>query len=352
MTRPRTPAAPDARSPVRNTAGELAEFRRCYPAWAARFTGDEPVYSIPLPAIECLARPVRTDGPPLFDAPTAEAERAFTRWCEANHLVGVQIDGPISFPFLSVGRSELGAGIAAFNWSVAQVDTIRGLLTAGDETRRRLRGVIGWLLTEPMFLAQVGEVRCLYEAVPATARPRFPLGRLLLAPNADGGEPFRAFTEGLVRLLDRWGLMNLASWDLPNPQGPFLPNLLPEGSPARPAHGVWVYVPVHYPLQGDDVLQRQIVGFQRSEVAALGIDPSFAGNSHHETYERMFRVVHLERTIRSRFDHPPRGLVERIEAAAEAAIHLSAERVQRLRKMIARCQAGRRASVKELRVRD
>jgi len=352
VTRPQTPTATEPRPLVRNTAGELAEFRRCHPAWAAQFTGNEPVYSIPLPAIECLAGPARAGNLPLFDAATAEVERAFTRLCEDNHIVGVQADGPVSFPYLTVERSELGAGIAAFNWSVAQMDTLRGLSTAGDETRRRLRGVIGWLLTEPMFLAQVDEVRCLYEAIPVTARPRFPLARLLLAPNADGGEPFRAFTEGLVRLLDRWGLMNLASWDLPNPQGPLLPNFLPEGSPARPAHGVWVYVPVHYPLQGDDALQRQIAGFQRSEVAALGIDPSFAGNTHHETYERMFRAIHLERTIRSRFSHPPRGLVGRIEAAAEAALHLSVERVQRLRKMIARCQAGRRASVTELRVRD
>jgi hypothetical protein len=348
MTHPRTPVAPEPRPAVRNTASELAELARRYPEWADRFTGDEPVYSIPLPAIECLARPIRAGGPPLFDAATVEAEQAFTQVCEENHVVGVWADSSISFPFLSAGRSELGAGAAALNWSSSQLNTVRELLAAGDEARRRLRGVIGWLLTEPAFLAQVAEIRRLYQAVPTGARPRFPLGRLLLAPGADGGEPFRAFADGLVRFLDRWGLMNLASWDLPNPQGSLLPNLLPEGSPARPAHGVWVYVPVHYPLQGDDALQRQIVGFQRSQVAAQGIDPSFAGNTHHETYERMFRVIHPERAIRRRFDHPPRGLVGRIEAA----LHLSADRVQRLRKMITRCRAGRRASVAELCVRD
>lgn len=352
MTRPRTTTASNPQPPIRDTAGELAELARRHPDWADRFTGNEPVYSIPLPAIECLTRPVRAGGPPLFGAATAEAERAFTHLCEANYRVGVQTDGPISFPSLSAERSELGTWAAALNGSPSQLNTVRALLGAGDETRRRLRGVIGWLLTEPMFLTQVAELRRLYEAVPTRARPGFPLGRLLLAPDADGGEPFRAFADGLVRFLDRWGLTSLATWDLPNPQGPLLPNLLPEGSPARPAHGVWVYVPVHYPLQGDDALQGQIVGFQRSQVAALGIDSSFAGNTHHETYERMFRVLHLERVVHRRFAHPPRGLVGRIEEAAAVAFGLSVERVQRLRKMIARCRAGRRASVKELRVKN
>jgi hypothetical protein len=308
------------------------------------------VYSIPLPAIEYMARPIRASGPPLFDATTVEAERALTQACEENHVVGVWADGPISFPYLSAGRADLGA--APFNWSSTQINTVRALLAAGDETRRRLRGVIGWLLTEPTFLTQLAEIRRLYEAVPPNARPRFPLARLLVTPDADGGEPFRAFADALVRLLDRWGLMNLTTWDLPNPQGPLLPNYLPEGSPARPAHGVWVYVPVHYPLQGDDAIQLQITGFQRQQAAEAGIDPSFAGNTHHETYERMFRVIHLERAVCRRFGRPPRGLMGRIEGAAAAALHLSVERIQRLRKMITRCQAGRRAEIPELRVRD
>jgi hypothetical protein len=114
---------------------------------------------------------------------------------------------------------------------------------------------------------------------------------------------------------------------------------------------VWVYVPVHYPLRGDDALQHQVSEFQRQQVAGVGIDPSFAGNTHYETYERMFRVLHLERAVLSRLVHPPRGLVGRIEEGAAAAFGLSVERVQRLRKMIARCRAGKRASVSELRVR-
>ena len=350
--RPRTSPAADSLPLPRGTTDALADLGRRYPEWAARFAGDEPAYPIPLPAVECLALPAAQGVRPLFDPETADAERAFTRLCEANHIVGVHADGPIAFPLLAVHHADISPAVAAaLNWTPAQLETVHQLMNGGDDARRRLRGVIGWLLTEPAFLAQVADVRRLYDALPPAARPRFPLGRLLLAPGAGGGEPFRAFADGLVRLLDRWGLATLAAWDLPDPQGPLLPNYLPPGAPARPAHGVWVYVPVHYPLQGDDAIQQQVIEFQRRQVAELGIDPSFAGNTHHETYERMFRVLHLERAVRRRFAHPPRGLAGQVEAATAAAIHLSVERVQRLRKMIAACLAGKRANVKALRAR-
>lgn len=348
---PRTPA-PVPLPPVRDTAGEFVELRQRYPAWAERFGGDKPVYAIPLPAVELLARSARANDRPPLDAAAADAEWAFSRLCAANHAVGFRGNMPIAFPLLATGRAELPPVVAGLGWSPEQWEVARGLLGRGDETRRRLRGVVGWLLTEPAFLAQAAEVRRLFEALPPPARPQFPLARLLAVPDRAVGPTLRAFGDALGQLLDRWGLMSLAAWDLPNPQGPLLPSYLPEGAPARPAHGVWVYVPVHYPLQGDDELQRQVAEFQRTQVAALGIDPSFAGNTHHETYERMFRVLHLERAVRGRFARPPRGLVGRIEAAAATALHLSVDRVQRLRKMIAACRAGRRAAVRELNVRD
>jgi hypothetical protein len=112
---------------------------------------------------------------------------------------------------------------------------------------------------------------------------------------------------------------------------------------------VYVYVPVHYPLQGDDALQRQVAEFQRRQAVELGVDPSFAGNSHHATYEQMFRVLHLERAVRRRFARDPRGLVGGIEAAVAEALGRSSDRVGRLRKWIRACRAGNRARVKALR---
>ena len=348
MSDPSRTPAPVPLPPVRDPAGEFAELRRRSPAWAERFGADEPVYAIPLPAVERLARSSQAGAGPPFDAAVTEAERTFTTLCEASHVVGFRGDTPIPFPLLATERAELHPLAETFGWPADQLEAVRRALSRGAETRRRLRGVIGWLLTEPAFLTQVAEVRHLFGAIPPAVRPLFPLARLLAVPGSGSDTELRAFGDALGQLLDRWGLTSLATWDLPNPQGPLLPSYLPVGAPARPAHGVWVYVPVHYPLQGDDELQRQVVEFQQQQAKELNIDPSFAGNTHHETYERMFRVIHLERAVRGRFEHPPHGLVARIEDAAATALHLSPERVQRLRKMIARCRAGRRAAVREL----
>jgi hypothetical protein len=91
---PGTPPAATAHLLPRGTTDALADFTRRHPGWVARFTGDEPVYAIPLPAVERLARPAGRDTPPFFDVATTEAERAFTQLCEENLIVGIHAGGP------------------------------------------------------------------------------------------------------------------------------------------------------------------------------------------------------------------------------------------------------------------
>ena len=67
-------------------------------------------------------------------------------------------------------------------WTAAQFRTARELADRADQSRRRLRGGVGWLLTEPAFLHEVAAVRHLYEAIPAGGRPRFPLARSCRSP--------------------------------------------------------------------------------------------------------------------------------------------------------------------------
>ncbi|MBX9581064.1 MAG: hypothetical protein K2X87_12215 [Gemmataceae bacterium] len=349
MTRTQT----DAPAPPlpRGTSDALGELRRRHPGWAARFGVDDPVYALPPTAIDSLGRPAGSRAVPLFDEPTADAEREFARLCASNHVVGVGPDGPVAFHLLTDTALDIESPvIAGMGWTAAQLQTVQELADRGAGTRPRLRGVVGWLLTEPAFLRQVADVRRLYQGLPEAGRPRFPLARVVPVPGTTGGERWAAFAAALRALLDRWGLMSLAAWDLPDPQGPLLPDHLPADAVARPAHGVYVYVPVHYPLQGDDALQRQVAEFQRQQAVGLGIDPSFAGNTHHETYGQMFRVLHLERAVRHRFARPPRGLAGGIEAAAAAALRLSTDRVQRLRKWVNACRAGNRSRVRDLRV--
>jgi hypothetical protein len=311
--------------------------------------GDEPVYALPVRAIDRLAGPNGRSGRRWLNATQSKAERAFARHCESLNCVGFQSHGSIVYHFLTRKSIDItNPFVAAIGLTELQLQTFGALDKQASKANLRLRGVTGWLLTEPAFLKEVNDVRDHYLRIPEDNRPRFPLGRILSFPRSMPHTETR-FRTALVNLLDRWGLMSLATWGLPSPQGPMFPDYLPPGAPARPAHGIHIYIPTHYPLKGDDEIQTKIEEFQRQAVAGLAIDASLAGLAHFETYERMFQVLHLERSIRRRFLYSPRGLVDAIEAATAAEFHLSTERVKRLRSYIAQCLVGRRLQIKELR---
>lgn len=309
----------------------------------------EPVYALPQLAIAALARRSRL-ARPLFDSRAAGAESTFTKFCEQSGSVGWWSGLPVQFTVLDTVSTRIPPNVLALlGW--ARFDTIiQDLFGRCDNIRERLRGMVGWLLTEPTFLMEVAEVRHLFEKIPLSQRPWFPLGRLLAAHERVPEGPLCAFGDALGQLLDRWELTGLASWDLPIPQGPLMPNLLPVGALAQPRGGVRMHVPTGFPLEVDDKLHTQIAQAQRRETMRAELDASHAGTPHYVTYGRMFQLIHLERAVRSRFAIAPVGLVGRIEEAAADVLGVSLERVQRLRKVISACQRGNRASVKELRV--
>jgi hypothetical protein len=145
----------------------------------------------------------------------------------------------------------------------------------------------------------------------------------------------------------------MATWDLPEPQGPLLPNPLLPGAPALPAHGIHLVLPLHYPLQGDEDLLRQVYEFQRQAVRDLGLNESLAGLPHHKAYATMFQIIHLERTARSRLPGGRvfRGFVTHLEGALAGHLGCSIDQVQKYRKAISACRRGRRDRIAWLRPR-
>jgi hypothetical protein len=224
-------------------------------------------------------------------------------------------------------------------------------LVAGSSDRvQRLKGYAGWLLTEPAFVEAVRQLENGWQALAPGDRPLFPLGRFLrLADPSAGVTPSVTVAGylGAVRaFLDRWGLTELSTWDLPNP--------LPPVAPAQPAHGIHLFLPLHYPLQGDDDLLRQILDFQRRDARELGDDESLAGLPHHKGYASLFDVLHLDRSIRARLlpGRPPPGRVAYLEEAVATGLGVSLAQVQKCRKAISACLRGQRARVAWLRPRS
>jgi hypothetical protein len=345
----RLSANPNNEQPaILNTGRALAAFWKDHAAWAQALQENQPHYAIPAAAIQ---------GPQLqrVFGVKLEIEREFTRLCDANGIVGVWGTRTVAYHHLNRQPLQLDSTLlAACGWTAPQGATIQTGTGQSDIAHDRLLGVVGWLLTEPVFLNGVAQLQAEYEALPAGTRPNFPLGRVVCLDGSELSEAefpaaTSAFAVKLRQFLDRWGLIQVATWDLPDPQGPFLPNSLPEG-PARPVHGIHIFVPLHYPLQGDDDLLRRVRGFQRQQAATMGMPPGFGGISHHAQYAQMFRLIHLERTVRGRFQNRvPRGIVSALEAAAHQYLSISEASIRRLGTWIRKCRRGKRASIKQLR---
>jgi hypothetical protein len=241
-------------------------------------------------------------------------------------------------------------------WSSAQIGAVHLGLGRTSKANSRIKGYAGWLATEPLFLEQqIRSLEARWNALPEGQRPAFPLLRAVRTRvTPDGAVPapdaLRAFSDDLAAFLDRWGLTQLATWDLPMAQGPILPVLLDADAPAVPRHGLHLFLPLHYPLTGDDDLLGEILRLQQSSVEGLGLDTSLAGLPHHEAYSQILELVHLERAITSRFDgRKPRGFISHLEEAIAESLGVSIAHVQRMRKAVARCRRGERSQVRWLR---
>ena len=333
-------------------------FSRAHPDLAEAVTPISPLYCLPTPAIDTLARTRRTS-PPLLDEASAKAERELADLCRKHGAVGCWPGRPIPYAPLAPCPIPLDESeFQRLGWTRSIQLRARQALTKAEEAGQRLKGYVGWLLTEPPFLAEVSGLRERWDALSERQRPTFPLARPLplpgLASGAASAPPALAeFAAAVQQFLDRWGLMQLTTWDLPDPQGPWLASPLRPGAPAMPRHGVHLILPLHYPLQGDDNLLDQILTFQRQYAREQGLDESLAGLAHYRVYANMLDVLHLERMIRARClaRRHPRGLVSWIEDAIVAVMGGSLARVQKLRKAIAACQRGQRARVTWLRPR-
>ncbi|MBA4192662.1 MAG: hypothetical protein C0467_32245 [Planctomycetaceae bacterium] len=334
-------------SPIQWTTQALNAFWTAHADWARSLPENQPHYAIPAAAIQ---------GPQLqrVFGEKLEIEREFTRLCDANGIVGVWGTRTVAYHHLTRQPLQLDSTLlAAYGWTAQQGAAIQTAAGQSDIAHDRLLGVVGWLLTEPVFLNDVAQLQAEYEALPACTRPNFPLGRVVCLDGSDLSEAefpaaTAAFAVNLRQFLDRWGLTQLATWDLPNPQGPLLPNLLPEG-PARPAYGIHIFVPLHYPLQGDDDLLGRVREFQQQQAAELGLPPGVAGIAHHALYAQMFRLIHLDRAVRGRFqDRGPRGIVSALEAAAAPYLGRGGDSVHRLWKWIRTCRRGDRLTIRRL----
>ena len=340
---------------------EWNDFRTRHGPWLTRNAAATPIYALPERAIAELSKSGRVRLPPFRDEASVRAERDFTTLCLRNHAVGFLDSRPINYPFLDLIPTLPAPSRALMDecgWTYSQQAAIREMVDQLSSVRLRCKGVAGWLVVEPSFQAEVEALAAQWTALPSSEQPAFPLRRPPPFPfpsisSAKVSEETSAFVAAFVAFCDRWDLTGLASWDLPEPLGPLLPDLSSPDDPATAGRALRLSLPLHYPLLSDDDLLSKVFEQQRQLARERGLDPSLAGLPHHKAYGQIFEVVHLEQTVLGRFDRPGRhkGLIAEVLRMAAVVLGLAEARIRTLRKAASACRRGRRADVAWLRPR-
>jgi hypothetical protein len=350
---------------LRDLRTRLTDLWAAHPDWVMAGQWTDTIYCLPASAIDVLAFRGPRFGP-FLDARQAAIERAFTALCGEQGAVGTQAgafitDTPLNArPALGVGGSLAGVlPPPDSQWGRAVRREMRLLDEQAGAAAERIRGFAGWLVTSPDFLDETCRLRVQWASLPAQLRPTFPFhrpGRPVQHANVPvlnpevSGLPAQEFGETLARFLDRWGLRHLAAWDLPAPHGPLSPNRLPPNSPAQPRTGVHVYYPTYFPIPRTADVSADIRRSQHQAAHDQGVDESAVGLPHFEIYARILELVHLDRSIQSRFPGPkrPRGIVDRTKEAIAGTLGMTTDRVRKYRLAIKRCWRGDRSGVDRL----
>jgi len=326
---------------------QLDDHIRKYSDWYQQFDRNHPIYRLPIEAIEELRiRQISHRQVAFLDSSKVEAERSFTHLCERHQILGVWRHRVIKYHNLTpleAIRLEQFANIPWLNETT--LPAINLGLDRARAARERLLGLAGWLVTDNTFLEELGQLRTAWESLEDDQRPPFPLQRQPPPANVQQqewpvGAALAAFREQLRLFCNRYGLMSLATWDLPDPQGPFFTDPLGPNSAARPQQGLYLFIPLGYPVQNNDDLLEAIAFQQREMASSMGLNIRLAGFQSHVSFAKAFKIDLLEKAIRSRFPNDPRGLVSAISAAAATVVEAEESYVKEIRKDIAARRRG------------
>ena len=141
----------DNPSDVQPTYPSLAAFRQKYSEWLAPLESTGPVYRLPPKAIKGLKKPPVGQRPTMSDE-EAGVEAAFSELCQSSKAIGVW-NGDFVRPSYLIRPDPLSEDmLRGLNWTPEQIQTARSLVGKTDSIAVRLKGYVGWLVTEPAFL--------------------------------------------------------------------------------------------------------------------------------------------------------------------------------------------------------
>jgi len=189
------------------------------PSWLNSASIDRVTYALPQKMLDRLTLALRLQNA----SAVFKTETAFLGVCHAHRAVGICESKPVVYPYLT-GMDTLPASTssATAGWSA---DSRHALLMVEEralEVRERLKGYLGWLVTEPGFLSERDELRADWRQFPEDQAPRMPLRRIprTIQPRAEivaVPEALAGFLGAADAFLKKWSLAGLITWELPEP---------------------------------------------------------------------------------------------------------------------------------------
>jgi hypothetical protein len=360
----------------------LADFRGRFPEWARkRLVAGEPVYCLPDDLIAHLAEPAKlvskTRLRSLLGPDQVAAERAFTRLCRSvgGNVVGFWADRPVRYdlfvaPSPAPTRDEFdrcGWGrthdpefakvceslrVPVPSRELTYEECLRGhreCEARAADYRQEMLGWVGRLMFDKQSTFRTGLDAVRSEDARLGGVLQWPFRPASLSgpvptdvPAAD--DEHGAFLERAVRLVWDHQLRGLATWNLPEPQGPL--EGVPVGAAARfldPDHRVLI-LPAYSNRPNDAYLRKLLRRLQQANARGGGLAGKFpasgiAGRTGKPSeYARAFRMWILEKAVRSRVSGPaPTGLVAALIAYFAHDTELDLERVKATRKLYSPC---------------
>lgn len=315
---------------------DWAAFTRDHRPWVQRhLSGGEVLYRLPQRITEWLARPL-SHGRPILSPEDQRAEAAFDEVCNRHWAEGVYRGQMVAYPYLRPPvpppPQELFRSRGLSDEQIAQIDS--GFKRC-HELQIRNKGYIGRLIADPTFLACRDALRDSWKALPDADRPALPLRRAVDGLLGEGAMPASLarteFQDRLESFLDRYGLLALTTWELPEPAGPLLDGE-PKPQSLLAGRSVQIALPAHFLLLGTDDLQGQVNEVQRRHILAAGLDPSCVGPRSAESYGHLFEIDHFCRVANGRYGRPPRpkGFVGRLHDALAQFLDVGADHFRKL----------------------
>jgi hypothetical protein len=285
------------------------------------------LYSLPQSLIEALAK----EGHGVLDAEELDFELELACAAEPHHAIGFSGGHPLrSHLFeprrpMAVSAADCEAlGWAEYGLTSAQANGLAiEIESRAASFREQLKAYAGWLITNPLFLREVSVLRR-HHPDPVQAAP---------------GPVVYSHDETMLTFLGKWQLARLATWDLPEPQGPNFSGIPLPAAGRRPMETISLELPMTVRLPGRYPIREQI-----SEIRSADSQPHLAewqdilsqekrsDKFGIERYAQMLQLQFFRNVVlASRYEQRFHRCVARLDRAFASYLKSEQQSVQRLR---------------------